>query len=297
MRRDAVLGQRVHLLGAHLDLERLAGGTHDGGVQRLIEVRLRDRDVVVELARDRRPQRVDHTERGVARGHVRDHDADREQVVHLVESDALAAHLLRDRPEVLRAARQLRTDARALELARKRLHRLVDRSFADLAPRGEVLRDLLVLLGLEVLERQVLELPFDLPDAETMGQRRVDLDGLARDPLLLLRRERRERAHVVEPVAELDDHDAEVVRHREDHLADVLGLMRVARLALKAPQLGYALHQAADLVAELEADVLDGARGVLRHVVQQRRRDRRGFHAQLGDEHRHRGGVRDVRLT
>ena len=40
----------------------------------------------------------------------------------------------------------------------------------------EHLRDLLVQLGLEVAERQVLQLPLELPDAEPVGERRVDVE-------------------------------------------------------------------------------------------------------------------------
>ena len=54
---------------------------------------------------------------------------------------------------------------------------------------------------------------------------RIDLQGLARDPELLLRRQRGDRPHVVEPVGELDEDDADVVRHRQEHLPDVLGLL------------------------------------------------------------------------
>jgi hypothetical protein len=188
-------------------------------------------------------------------------------------------------------------DPDLLELGREGLHRLIDGALANLTARGELLRDLFVLLGLEVFEREVLELPLDLPDAEPVGQRCVDLERLTGDALLLVGRERPERAHVVEPVAEFDDHDPQVVGHRQEHLPDVLGLMRVARLPLKTTELRDALHQTPDLVAELEPDVFGGARRVLGHVVQQRRRDGRRLHAELGDEHRHRGGMCDVRLA
>ena len=51
VRRDAVLRMPVHLAGADLHLERLALGPQHGGVQRAVVVRLRLRDVIVELAR------------------------------------------------------------------------------------------------------------------------------------------------------------------------------------------------------------------------------------------------------
>ena len=83
----------------------------------------------------------------------------------------------------------------------------------------------LVGLGLEHLEGQVLELPLDLPDAQALGERRVDLGGLARDAQLLVDGQRAQRAHVVQPVGELDEDDADVLRHGQEHLADVLGLL------------------------------------------------------------------------
>ena len=96
---------------------------------------------------------------------------------------------------------------------------------AALAPGVEELGQLAEPLRLEGLEREVLELPLDLPDAEALGERRVDLEGLARDPELLLRREGGEGAHVVQAVGELDEDDADVLGHRQEHLPDVLGLL------------------------------------------------------------------------
>lgn len=48
VRRDAVLGPPVHLVGADLDLDRLALRPDDRRVQRLVHVELRQRDVVFE---------------------------------------------------------------------------------------------------------------------------------------------------------------------------------------------------------------------------------------------------------
>ena len=52
----------------------------------------------------------------------------------------------------------------------------------------ELTRQLAVGLRVDVLEREVLELPLDLPDAQALGQRRVDLRGLLGDAQLFLRR-------------------------------------------------------------------------------------------------------------
>jgi hypothetical protein len=66
VRGDAELGVLVHLARADLHFERLALRADHRGVQRAVVVALGLGDVVVELARDRRPQVVHHAERGVA---------------------------------------------------------------------------------------------------------------------------------------------------------------------------------------------------------------------------------------
>jgi hypothetical protein len=62
-----------------------------------------------------------------------------------------------------------------------------------------------------------------------------------------------ERAHVVEPVGELDENDAHVVNHREQHLANVLGLLLLARLVAYLRDFGKPVNEVRDLFAERRA--------------------------------------------
>ena len=110
---DADLADLVHRVGPDLDLERLAFADDDRRMQALVEVVLRDRDVVVELAGDRPPDRVDDAERGVAVLDLLDEAADRVDVVDLLEPGALALHLLVDAVDVLRSTPELGVDAGA----------------------------------------------------------------------------------------------------------------------------------------------------------------------------------------
>ena len=91
---------------------------------------------------------------------------------------------------------------------------------------------------------------------------------------LLLLAEVLDRAHVVEPVGELDQDHADVLRHRHDHLAVVLGLGLLAALERDPRQLRDALDELRDLVAELGAELVELGLGVLDDVVQERRGDR-----------------------
>ena len=106
-----------------------------------------------------------------------------------------------------------------------------------------------------------------------------------------------ERPHVVEAVAELDEQDADVPRHRDDHLAEVLGLAVLLRGEVDLRELGDAVDQLGDLDAELLLDVVGRRERVLDDVVQQAGADARGVEAQVGDDAGHADRVHDVGLA
>ena len=85
---DAFLGDAVHLLGADLDLELVAAGRDEGGVQALVEVGARHGDEVLDAAGDGTPDGVEQAEDRVAVLHGLADDADGEQVVDLVEGQS-----------------------------------------------------------------------------------------------------------------------------------------------------------------------------------------------------------------
>ena len=144
-------------------------------------------------------------------------------------------------------------------------------------------------------EGQVLQLPLDRGHAQPVRQRRHHLERLARLLGLLLRGQEAHRAHVVQPVGQLDDQHPRVPRHRDDHLADRLGLGRVAELDLL--QLRDAVDEVGHLVAELRAQAVQRVVGVLDGVVQQRGDERRGVHAQLGQDRGDGERMGDVRIA
>ena len=175
--------------------------------------------------------------------------------------------------------------------------RAVDVALAALAPRVEQLGQLAEALRIEGLEREVLELPLHLPDAEALGQRRVDLERLAGDALLLLGRQAVQRAHVVEPVRELDQDDPDVLGHREQHLADVLGLLLLVAVGAELRELRDAVDELGDLGPEALLDVGQAVFGVLGDVVQQGGLDGDRLDAQVREDLGGRDRVGDVRLA
>jgi hypothetical protein len=149
----------------------------------------------------------------------------------------------------------------------------------------------------EVLERELLQLAVEAVQAEAARDRRVDLERLARHAPALGRADRIERAHVVQAVGELDEDDAHVARHREQHLAEVLGLRVLLRLELDAVELGDAVDQVRHRAAEARGDVVLGNLGVLDDVVQQRGDERLPVELPLREDLGDGDGMMDVGLA
>jgi hypothetical protein len=119
-------------------------------------------------------------------------------------------------------------------------------------------------------------------DPQPVRQRRVDLERLARLRHLLLLGQRAERAHVVQAIGQLDQDHPDVGGHRDHHLAVVLRLPLVATLEGHPGQLGHAVDELGDLLAELDPDLLQAGARVLDRVVEQRRAERLRVEAHPG---------------
>ena len=70
------------------------------------------------------------------------------------------------------------------------------------------------------------------------------------DALLLPRRHRGDRAHVVEAVGQLDDEDPQVLGHGHQHLAHGGGLLGLLGVELDPVELGDAVDDGGHVAAE-----------------------------------------------
>ena len=218
---------------------------------------------------------VDDAQRRVAVGHAVDLDPERHDVGQLLEADVLALHLAPDRERRLLAAEDLGLDAGVVQGLAQLGDDPLDQVAVVLAQLAEAVADRLARIRPERGEGQVLELVLERLHADPLGQRRVDLDRLGGDPAPFVGlADEVQGAHVVQPVGELDQQHADVVRHREQQLAEVLGLLGVRGLQLELVELGDAVDQAGDLGAEQPLELGQRGAGVLDGIVQQRGRDR-----------------------
>ena len=281
---DAVFGDPVHLLGADLQLGALAAKAHDRRVDRAVVVVLGDRDVVLEPAGHDLPVGVDDAERAVAVGDRRDDDAEADHVGELLERDLLAIDLGGDRPRRLQPRRHPGVDALVLELLRELALDRLD-GLGELGLHlGETAGDRDVVVGLERLEREVLELAPHVLHAHPARQRGIDVHRLLGDAAALFGRHEVEGPHVVETVGEFDEQHPDVGRDREEKLPQVLGLGFLAGDEVQPLDLRKAVDDGADLVAEQLVDLGAGRVGVLDRVVEESDGDRRVVELELRED-------------
>jgi hypothetical protein len=87
-----------------------------------------------------------------------------------------------------------------------------------------------VRLGFEVAERQILQLPLQLPHTQPVRQRREHRARLSRESLALIGRKLACVTESHELLREVREHESRVTDNGEQHLADGLGLARVEPL-------------------------------------------------------------------
>jgi hypothetical protein len=95
-----------------------------------------------------------------------------------------------------------------------------------------------------------------------------------------------QRPHIVQPVGELDQQHADVVRHGEQELAQILGGALILGLRLDLAELGHAIDQPPDVGAKQSLDLLGGGQRILQRVVEQRGDDRFAVEVQVGQNAR-----------
>jgi hypothetical protein len=153
-----------------------------------------------------------------------------------------------------------------------------------LAEFGKPVGDGAVRFRIDVAEGQFLQFLAHVLHAHAAGQRRIDFHRFLGDAGALVRRHEIERAHVVQPVGELDEQDAHIIGDGEQKLAQVFGLGGALGDEIELLQLGQPLDETADIVAEHLLDLTACRRRVLDRVVQQADGDRAFVEAHVGQD-------------
>ena len=139
---------------------------------------------------------------------------------------------------MLRPAADFRFDVGACKRIAQPHDRGIDILLAPAAFLGKQRGDFPVGLRLQDAQRQVFELPFELPDAQAVGERRKDVECQPRHVVTQLGIVAlHDEAHRLQVIRKLDQHDTHVLRHREQHFAQAFELRRLrVRTRLAAAQ-------------------------------------------------------------
>ena len=302
VRGQAIFGLGMHRAAPELDFDARVFRVHDARVQRAIAVALGGGEVILEPARHHRPAAVDDTQRPVAFLLGADDDAERHDVGELLEADVALGHLAPDRIGMLLAPRHLRLDPGAAQQQFQPRRNLGDTVVAQPLGTGlellQPLGDRLIGFGFELAEGERLHLLHELVHADPLGERRVDVHRLARDPATLVGvLDVPQRAHVVQPVGQLDQQHTDVVGHRQQELAQVLRRALVVGLGLDLRQLGDTVHQPRDRGAEQLLDLFGGGDRVLDGVVEDGSGDRLVVEPQVRQDARDLDWMREIGIA
>ncbi len=235
---------------------------------------------------------MQHTEGAVAVALRVHQNAQADQIVDLEEVAAAHHHFLVDRVVVLRTAVHRGLDAGLGQVVLHLVDHLTQVVLTQRRTSGNHAHDLVIDLRVQGGEREIFEFPLDGVHAQSVGQRGEDLERVVGDDGLLVLTQKAQGSHVVQPVGQLDHQHPDVAAHREHHLAQGLGLGRLAVGDLV--ELRHPVDHGGDLLAEVGGQLRHRVRGVFDRVVQQRGAQRRFGHAQFGQNRRDRQWVGDV---
>ena len=115
-----------------------------------------------------------------------DQHADRDQVKNLLERLLLEHHLAVDAVEMLGSAVNLVADIHFLDLVAQRADDRPDIGLALCALHANLHNQILISLGIQIAQTEILQLLLDLVYAQPVRQRRIDIQRLLRDALLSL---------------------------------------------------------------------------------------------------------------
>ena len=157
--------------------------------------------------------------------------------------------------------------------------------------------EFLIRLRIDVAEGQILQFAPHLAHPQPVRKRRVDFHGFPGNRLAPVGRKVPERSHVVETVCKLDHDDADVVRHGEEHLTEILSLLRLLGRELDLADLGHTIDDVSDFRSKKLFDTVERNQRVLDNIVQKSDADRDGVHLHLGQQIRDLQRMRQVRLA
>ena len=272
----AQLGVALHRLGADVYLGPLSHLRHHLHVDRLVAVLLGLVDVVDERIRtlvvEVGEQRIDAQALVLLRNArlfiELDDDVDLVHVLQFLERLSRVLHLAPQGIDRTGTGIDVCLDAMLDQSLANWLNKCLDVLAVHTHVAVDLLLDAVILLGRTPAEREIFEFRLDLIEAQSIGQRSIEVVGLRSDLHLLVGAHRTQGTHVVHTIGQFDEQSTNIVVDRVKHVLEVVDLLRNLVVAVRI--LGQHAHQVRHVFAETGTKVFHRVVGVLHHVVKQR---------------------------
>ena len=298
MRRNAVFRDAVHLVSSNLHFKGHAVFANDRRMQRLIHVRLRHGDIILEAVGHLLPECVHHAQYGIAVLHRIHQHTNGDQIKNLLKRLVLEHHLAVYAVKMLRPTVNFIVNVHLLELVAQSVDHRSDVFLAFGALHADLDNQVLISFRIKVAQAQIFELLLDFIYAQTMRQWRVNVERLLCDSLLAFRRLRFQGAHIVRSVRQFDEHDADILAHRHNHLANGFGLLLHAGSKIQPFQFGHAVNKQRNLLPKFLLDDLERhIVAILHRIVKQTSGDCRRVEHQLRQNPGHGQRMHEIGLT
>ena len=270
MRGDAVICHRLHFFGTNLNLDRHTVHTKQRRVQRLIAVRFRDRNVIFESSWHGLVQTVHGAKHPIAGVRLVDDDSKCVHVHNVGKRFTLAAHFFVNAVQVFFTSTAAANQPFAFEASLDRGLDFGDDLFAVASNRLYCGVYASRAHGVECIEAKLLELDAYIVHTESICDRRINVERLARDAASFLGGQHFERAHIVKAIGNFNQNNPQVFGHCHCHLLKVFGLSLGATRESHLVELAHAVDEIGYAGAELRLNGSFSDAGVFDNIVEHR---------------------------
>ncbi|MNC30052.1 hypothetical protein D3C75_783240 [compost metagenome] len=236
--RNPELGSPVHLPRADLHFCRLSARTHHSGVQRLVHVRFGHGNIILETARHRLPKSMNNPECGITILNIVDDNADGKQIINFIELLVLGVHLVIDTVNMLRTPGQIPFDPHFVQFGTDAADHAVDELFPFRPLLVDQVGNAVILLRVQITEGNILHLPFNRGNPQTVRNGTKNLQRFIRNTALAFFGLIFKGTHIVQAVRQLNHNHPDILSHSDEHFAVVLVLLLFLGAEANAFQLG-----------------------------------------------------------
>ena len=240
---------------------------------------------------------MDHPQHSIAVSHSLNDDSYRHQIKDLVQVFVLVLHLLVYAVEMLGSSVYVVLYPYLVQRRPYLLHYSLDGFFAFFLALVDLFRQIVVSLGFQELEGDILQLHLHGVYTQSGCQRSVYVQSFPALFYYLVVGHIVDGPQVMEPVRKLYYQHPYILGHGQEHLSQIFGLTFLLALELEGAQLGHAVYQQPHFFAEFRYQLFFGIFRILHHVVKESCYYGLLVHSQISQYLRHRHRVYQIRFS